>query len=110
MLDKLFGRTKAAPQKEVNARKDIVVRIVNASNKPRNASVINEAELVEDYKNEVKLAKPVNLAQGLSVGAGIGILVCAIAGVIGIGLNTGDMAAIVGIPAVLGLIAGFLLS
>lgn len=92
--------------------KDITVRIVSVSNDQpaKHINVVNEADIIKDYSDEAKLSKPINLAQGLTIGAGIGILVCAIASITGVSLNIGDMAAMIGVPAVLGIVAGYILS
>lgn len=111
MLTLTFNKSGSAASKDPARKKDIVVRIVNASTdtKPKRVFV-DETEIAKQYKEEVKVVKHANLVQGLAVGAAIGVLICALAQVTGTILSGGEMAAMVGVPAVVGIIAGFVLS
>ena len=110
MPDKILGKTKPPVKKEPAREKDVVVRIVSPAPETKHVNVINEADAIRDYSEEVKLNKSVNLLNGLAIGAGIGVLVCALAAFLGLSLDVGDMAAIVAVPMVLGIIAGYILS
>ena len=110
MFNLTFNKSGSA-SKDPARKKEIVVRIVNASTdtKPKRVSV-DETEIARQYKEEVKVLKHANLIQGLAVGAAIWVIICALAQVTGTLLSGGEIAAIVGVPAVVGIIAGFVLS
>ncbi len=110
MFKRIFRKSNTPSLKEEKPKKDIVVRIVRPSSKPKAPITDNEVERAKEYEDEVKTGNYINLAQGLSVGAGVGILICALAAVIGLNLSFRDMAAIIGVPAVLGVIAGYIFS
>jgi hypothetical protein len=108
MLDRIFKKSEWVPAKKYAAQKDIAVRIVCPSEKPQTAP-FSEVEIAKDYEQETKLVKPLNVAQCLAVGAAIGLLLCAAASIVGLKLTFGDMAAIIGVPAVFGLLAAYLI-
>lgn len=113
MVQISFNRPqRTADESSQRPAKDIAVRIVSVSQDqpPKHINVVNEADIIKDYSDEAKISKSINLAQGLTIGAGIGILVCAIASITGVSLNFGDVAAMIGVPAVLGIAAGYILS
>lgn len=110
MFNMMFHKPKD-PSNASSRKKEIVVRIVNSSTDTQpKRTFIDETELCKEYEEEVKVFKHANLAQGLAVGGAIGLLICALASVNGTLLTSGEMAAIVSIPAMLGIIAGFVFS
>ena len=109
MLNKIFGQPQISLVTKRPAKRDIVVRLISPNPGSKKA-FIEAAEIVNDYKEEEKIFKHLNLAQGLTVGGGIGLLICALAQVVGLTLSLGDMAAFIGIPATLGVIAGYIFS
>lgn len=108
MLNKIFKESEWVPAKKYAAERDIAVRIVCPSEKPQTAAFC-EVEIAKDYEQETKLVKPLNVVQCLAVGAAIGLLLCALASIVGLNLSVGDMAAIIGVPAVFGLLAAYLI-
>jgi hypothetical protein len=108
MFNKFFKKTEWVPIKDFAAKRDIAVRIVCPSPKP-NASPFCEVEIAKDYEKEARISKPLNLVQCLIVGAAIGFLFCAVASIIGLKLSVGDLAAMIGVPAFVGLMAGYLI-
>ena len=110
MFKRIFGKSNTSPLKEEKPKKDIVVRIVRPSSRPKAGVTDDEVEIAKEYEDEVKIGSHVNLVQGLIIGAGVGILVCTLAAVIGLNLSIRDMAAIIGVPAALGVITGYIFS
>jgi hypothetical protein len=108
MIEKFFKKTEWVPLNKHAAKRNIAVRIVCPSEKPH-PHPFSEVEMARDYAQETRIIKPLNTIQCLIVGAAIGLLFAGTASVIGLKLSVGDMAAIVGVPAVVGLIAGFLI-
>jgi|GEM_PF-2469362 len=111
MLKKIFARRKSpASQTQNPAEKDIIVRIINPSQKASKPAMVDEADVVKEYKEEVNVPYHVNLVQGLLVGAGVGFLICVTAIAVGLSLAVRDAAAIVAVPTILGLIMGHVFS
>lgn len=78
---------------------------------PRKNNLTPEAaEIVKEIEQEIALTRKMDPANGLSVGTGVGILVCVFATLFGIQLATRDVAVIIAIPALLGVVAGYLFS
>jgi hypothetical protein len=110
MTNEFFKKADLVPLKKMIAKKEIAVRILCPSERPVNLPAIDEVEIAKAYAEEAKILKPLNLAQALVAGAAAGLLLCTVTSMIGIKLSGSDMAAMVGTPALLGLIAGYLLS
>ena len=110
MSGKIYNKSQLVGLKDLIAKREITVRIVTPSQRPMASSPIDEVEMAKAYAKEGRISKPLNLAQCMTAGVAIGLFLCVISAVIGTRLNGGDIAAIIGAPALLGLIAGYLLS
>jgi len=108
MPEKIFNKTKWVSAKKYATERDIAVRIVCPSPEAK-ASPFCEVELVKEYEQETRVSKPLNVVQCIAVGAMIGLLLCTAASAVGLKLSYGDIAAIISVPAIVGLIAGFLI-
>ncbi len=108
MLKKISGKPNDQVQ-EGEIEREIVVSSVNQSKKA-NHIVSDEAGIEKEYRDEVKVKGQINLMQGLSAGAGVGLIVSTLAVFIGVTLSVGDIVALISIPAVLGVIAGYIFS
>jgi hypothetical protein len=108
MADRILEDRKLQPQDIL--QKDIVLKAPDPSQKPAEPTIEEIKEIAREYEDEVKFGKYVNLVQGLLIGAGIGLFVCTVAALIGVNLDFREISAIIGAPAVLGIIAGYILS
>ncbi len=108
MIDKVPGASRPQYGKNIYG-KSIVVGSINSSAKDEPV-VGDEIDVRSEYENEIKLSTRVSPSQGLSVGTGIGIMICVLATLVGLHLGTRDVAALIGIPAVVGMIAGYIFS
>jgi hypothetical protein len=109
MIEKISGREKPQMYGKNIYGKSIVVGSISSSSK-EDPVLTDEIDVRSDYENEIKLSSSISPSQGLSVGTGIGIMVCVLATIIGLHLGARDVAALVGIPAVVGMIAGYIFS
>jgi len=108
MLEKNFRRVRKGHPR-AHADKDILVKAVRHK-RQRDVTEEEEIDLIKEYEKELKLSNKFNAVQGLTVGTGVGMLVCVLAAATGITLAVRDMVTLISVPAMLGMIAGYVLS